>query len=145
MGNTQRSFLAIGYPFWRTFPSPFSFYLKGKTDLSDHTNAVYYLTGPEALSLTDNAQQLSESLGYEVRETPIAIDAMRENLQKAGVEEWQIKGIFAQYAVIASGHAVDVTEEVRRLTGQNPRSFLQFVHDHRENLIGRERDASAAL
>lgn len=109
-----------------------------------HTNAVYYLTGPEALSAKDIAQQLSASLGYEVRELPIAVAAMQENLQRAGVEEWQIKGIFAQYAVIASGHAVDVTEEVKRLTGQNPRTFLQFAHDHREDLTRRERNASAA-
>jgi len=50
---------------------------------------------------------------------------------------WRINAIFAQYSVISCGHAVDVTEEVKRLTGHNPRSFVQFAKDHKELLTRR--------
>ncbi len=110
-----------------------------KTVLTEdtHAHATYYLTGPEALSARDIASQLSASVGYEVRDTPISADDMRTRLQQAGLETWHINALLAQYAVIAGGYAVDVTEEVKRLTGQNPRSFLQFAQDYKEHLTQR--------
>ncbi len=102
-----------------------------------HTNATYYLTGPEALSIKDIAQHLSAGVGYEIRATPISTEDMHNRLQQAGLEEWRINAIFAQYSVIAGNYALDVTEEVKRLTGQNPRSFVQFAQDYKEQLTRR--------
>ncbi len=99
-----------------------------------HANATYYLTGPEALSVKDIASRLSTGIGYEVRATPIPDNDMRKILQEAGLEEWRINAIFAQYSVIAGNYALDVIEEVKRLTGQNPRSFVQFAQDYKEHL-----------
>jgi uncharacterized protein YbjT (DUF2867 family) len=113
--------------------------LVAKTVLTEdnHANATYYLTGPEALSAKDIAARLSVSLGYEVQATPTSTEAMRNRLQQAGLEEWRIDAIFAQYAVIAGGYATDVTEEVKRLSGQAPRSFAQFAHDYKQYLAQR--------
>ncbi len=102
-----------------------------------HANATYYLTGPDALSVKDITQQLSASVGYEVRAIPTSAEDMRKRLQQAGLEEWRMNAILAQYSVIAGSYAVDVTEEVKRLTSQNPRSFVQFAQDYKEHLTRR--------
>lgn len=96
-----------------------------------HDRATYYLTGPEALAVEDIASQLTAALGRVVRPIELTADAMVETLRKAGISAWFIDGMMAQFAVIAGGYTTDVTEEVQRLTGAKPRTFLEFAQASR--------------
>jgi uncharacterized protein YbjT (DUF2867 family) len=107
-----------------------------------HDGATYFLTGPEALAAVDIAAGLSASLDHSVEPVHLTEEDMVQRLRSAGLSEWNVAGLMAQYAVIAGGLAVDVTEEVRRLTGRAPLTFLDFAHDARAALAHRSGQRS---
>lgn len=94
----------------------------------NHNGAMYFITGPEIISYKDAAEKLTKALGYEVKNVAITTDDMRKRLEAVGLEDWRIDSIIAQ-EVVKNGFSVDVTEEVKRLTGQEPISFEQFATD----------------
>lgn len=109
--------------------------LSGEDD--HHEGATYFLTGPEAFSMRQATATLSEILGREVKYTNVPSLALRARLRLAGLPGWFADGIAEQFAnVLAGGHAVDVTEEVARITGHSPRTFADFAKDHRRTLEG---------
>ncbi|MCX6215299.1 SDR family oxidoreductase [Spirosoma sp.] len=99
-----------------------------------HQGAVYFLTGPDSLSLGDIATCLTEVLGHPVRAIQLAVEDMREQLKSASLSDWYINGLIEQYALVAGGYDIDTTEEVKRLTGQPPRTFAQFARDYHQEL-----------
>ncbi len=90
----------------------------------------------------DIAAGLSASLDHSVEPVHLTEEDMVQRLRSAGLSEWNVAGLMAQYAVIAGGLAVDVTEEVRRLTGRAPLTFLDFAHDARAALAHRSGQRS---
>ena len=45
-------------------------------------------------------------------------------------------GLVAQFSNVAAGHHdIDPTFEIMRLTGVAPRSFKDFVRDHRDEFV----------
>lgn len=96
----------------------------------NHIGAMYFLTGAEALTYQEVAERLSKSLGYEVKNIIISSDDFRKRLETVGLEDWRINSIIEQEAVKV-GFSLDVTEEVKRLTGEAPISFEQFAKDYK--------------
>jgi len=101
-------------------------------DVHKHQRATYFLTGPEALSTNDVAGKLTHTLGYPVKSTPATLEDMRKALLHAGLDEWRIDSIIAQFEMVKGAHAVDVTEEVERITGYKPRTFQQFLEEFKD-------------
>jgi uncharacterized protein YbjT (DUF2867 family) len=97
----------------------------------NHNGAMYFLTSPEIISYKDAAEKLTKGLGYEVKNSAISSDDMRKRLEAVGLEAWRIDSIIAQ-EVVKNGFSVDVTGEVKRLTGQTPISFEQFAEDYKK-------------
>ena len=102
---------------------------------SNHDKATYYLTGPESLTLDRVATILSDYLGIEVRAVERTEEEMRKAMQNAGLSAWMIDALIEQYKIGANGGEIDVTEEVKRITGQEPRKFEQFVREHKNNFL----------
>lgn len=102
-----------------------------------HQGAIYYLTGPDSLSVGAIATCLTEVLGHPVREIRLSVAAMREQLASEGLTEWLIDAMIEQDALIAGGYDIDTTEEVKRLTGHSPRTFAQFAQEYRRQLGAR--------
>jgi len=90
---------------------------------ADHAGAVYTLTGPEALSLDEVAARASLVLGREltyVRETvPEAHASRRAGYPDA--EDYLLDAWVSTYTAIADGSCAEVTDDVRRVTGREPR------------------------
>lgn len=90
---------------------------------ADHDGAVYALTGPEALSLNDVAARASLVLGRElayVQETvPEAYASRRAGYPEA--EDYLLDAWVSTYTAIADGSCAEVTDDVRRVTGREPR------------------------
>ncbi|WP_111627906.1 hypothetical protein [Larkinella arboricola] len=104
-----------------------------------HHRATYFLTGPEALSTNDVARKFTKVLGFEVNSVPIAMEDMRNQLVHTGLDEWRIHSFMAQYDMVKGAYGVDVTEDVKRITGQNPRTLEQFIEEFKgEFSRGRE-------
>ncbi len=98
-----------------------------------HKRATYYLNGPEALSMKEVASQISVAIGKKVRYVNLPSFAFRVLLRASGASRWLANGLIEQYAeVVAKNHDHDLGEEVYRLTNHQPRSFLEFAKENKE-------------
>jgi uncharacterized protein YbjT (DUF2867 family) len=98
-----------------------------------HNGAVYYLTGSASLTAKEVASHLTVALQHEVRDLHITEPEMRKALIAAGLSDWYVDALIEQYAAVAGGYEIDVSEEVKRLTGFSPRNFDQFIQDYKEH------------
>jgi uncharacterized protein YbjT (DUF2867 family) len=107
--------------------------LVAKTVLTEdtHNGAIYYLTGPESLTVKDVAAQLTNNLGYEVRDMNVSETDTREALTEAGLSAWYVDALIEQFAIGAKGGEIDVTEEIKRITREWPRTMAQFIRDYK--------------
>jgi uncharacterized protein YbjT (DUF2867 family) len=101
-----------------------------------HYNKIYSLTGPEALTHCELANQLSEALGRPVTYVNTSDDEMLEALLNAGFPEWQAHGLIEDYAHYGRGEAEATTDTVQQVTGHPPHPFEDFVRDYAEVFKG---------
>lgn len=91
------------------------------------------LTGPEALTHAEMAQQLGNVIGRPVQ----FIDATPEDFGAAlgdALPPWQIDGLLEDYAHYARGEASIVSQDVRKVLGRDPIDFARFATDHSSDL-----------
>lgn len=96
-------------------------------DPDPNVDAVYELTGPEAITMTEAASRLSAALKRPfsfVDQTEEQAYASRRGLS---AEQWQLDAWVSTYTAIRDGTADQVTDDVRRLTGHAPRTLEQAV------------------
>lgn len=94
-----------------------------------HNGKTYTLTGPEALTHSQIAEQLSVALHKPVRFQDVPPEAMREALRSVGFPDWQAEGLVEDYAHYSRNEAVLVTNTVSEVTGQAARTFQAFAHE----------------
>ncbi|MBB5699154.1 NAD(P)H-binding protein [Sphingomonas yantingensis] len=101
-----------------------------------HDAATYHLTGPEALTMKQIATALTAARGKPVRYLDLPTPLYRASMKLAGVDRWLRRGLVAQYAdVVAKGHDIAVTHEVRRITGRAPKPFATWAAEHRDRFL----------
>lgn len=102
-----------------------------------HAGAAYVLTGPAALSYGDIAQTFARVLRRPVRWIEVGLDEARDSMLDAGLPAELAVGfteILARYR--EGGVTAQVSPAVEQILGRPPRSFEQFVHDHRHVFAG---------
>ena len=95
-------------------------------------NAYYALTGPEGLTLTQVAEQISAVRGEEVTYTAVAEERFMDDLKGAGVPEWNMNMLVSLTRVVKLGMMGNVTQAVKYLTESPARSFADFTVENRE-------------
>jgi uncharacterized protein YbjT (DUF2867 family) len=95
-----------------------------------HVGKTYDLTGPEALTHTEIAGCLSETIGRPITYHDIPPEAMRQGLLGFGMPTWQADGLVEDYDHYRRGEAATVTTTVRDVTGHDPRTFASFAREH---------------
>ncbi len=95
-----------------------------------HDGRSYELTGPEAITFDDVAEQLSSVLGRSVGFVPVPDDAALAQLVGAGAPEWFATNLVTQFGLLRSGTQAEARDVVRVLTGREPRSVAEFLRDH---------------
>lgn len=100
-----------------------------------HHRAMYFLTGPESLTVDQVAALLSNNLGIQVKEQRVSEAEMREMLRYSGMSAWYQDALIAQFRIGASGGEIDVTEEIQRITGSAPRNLATFAADYKNQLL----------
>jgi len=93
---------------------------------SEHDGHAYTLTGPELLSVPDQAACLAGVLGRPVGTVDVPIRVYREQLRAAGSDPSFADGV---EFVRGGGNAV-LTADVERVTGRPPRAFREWIVDH---------------
>ncbi len=92
-----------------------------------HNGEVYEVTGPELLTYTDVAQQLSDAAGREIRYMPVTTEEFFAGMEQAGVPAEYGDLLRYLFEITSSGVNAHVTDGVQRALGRPPRSFREFA------------------
>ena len=96
---------------------------------SGHDGRIYNLTGPEALTHAELAQQLTSATGRTIAFKDVSEEQMADGLRQAGMPAWQVDGLLEDYAHYRRGEAAAVCPGVLDATGKAPRHFSAFASD----------------
>ncbi|CCH54828.1 NAD(P)H azoreductase [Fibrisoma limi BUZ 3] len=96
----------------------------------DHDGKTYTITGPDALTHAEMADQLADALGKPVAFVDVPPAAMRQALAAAGFPDWQTDGLLEDYAHYSRNEASAVLPDVQEVTGKAARTFADFARDY---------------
>lgn len=95
-----------------------------------HFNRIYTLTGPEALSFYEIADQLGEALGRPVEYLDPSAEEYATALRNAGMPEIAVDLAVTLYGVyIKQGYLAAVTPDVAAVLGREPIRFRQYARE----------------
>lgn len=95
-----------------------------------HGGVAYELSGPEALTHGEAADELSRAAGRAIRYVDLSDEAFRETMSAIGMPTASIDDVVGLCRVYRAGGAARVTPHVEALTGRAPRSFRDFAREH---------------
>ncbi|WP_329065741.1 NmrA family NAD(P)-binding protein [Amycolatopsis sp. NBC_01480] len=95
-----------------------------------HAGRTYWLTGPDLITYTDVAKELSATLGHAIEYRRLRPDEHRAAMIRAGVPEAVATSNAQAFGLIADGDAAWLTSDVATLTGIAPRSLRTFITEH---------------
>jgi uncharacterized protein YbjT (DUF2867 family) len=98
-----------------------------------HDGRTYDVTGPEAISLREAAEELSRVTGREVVYHPETIEEAYESRSSYGAPEWEVEGWVTSYAAIAADEMDVVSNTVGELTGRAPLGLAEFLRRYPES------------
>ena len=103
-----------------------------------HAGQIYELTGPEAITLAETAEILSEVSGTPVRYEEETVEEARAS--RAYAEDWEIDGWVGTYVAIATGEVGVTSHTVEHLTGRRPWSLRELLHAEPEHIAPLTKD-----
>jgi uncharacterized protein YbjT (DUF2867 family) len=97
------------------------------TDPVRHDKRTYWLTGPELVTYSDVAAELSDILGRPIEYRRITSSEHLDAMIRAGVPSAVATSNAQAFGLIASGDAAWLTGEVEAITGTPPRSLRDYL------------------
>lgn len=97
-----------------------------------HVGETYTLTGPEAITMHEAADALSEALDRDVDYVSVPDEAAQQAMVDMGMHEWVAQGYIELFEGFRAGFADHATDDVATLKGEPARSIEQFAHDFAE-------------
>jgi NAD(P)H dehydrogenase (quinone) len=92
-----------------------------------HNRQTYDLTGPEAITMSDAAEELSRASGVPIRYEPETLTEAYASRAHYGAPDWEVEGWVTNYAAIAAGELAEPTDHVERLAGHPPMSLAEYL------------------
>jgi uncharacterized protein YbjT (DUF2867 family) len=92
-----------------------------------HASKVYTLTGPELLSVHDQAAILAAALGRDVEVSDTPPDEARRLMLASGMDRDAVEAMSHGMSYVRGGHNAVVTDDVTRLLGRPPTTFATWV------------------
>ena len=92
-----------------------------------HIGALYELTGPRLLTLTQVATELGAALGREVRYRPLSAHDYARELTGHGLPREEAVPVAELIAEVLDGRNAYVTDGVQRALGRPPRDFGDYA------------------
>ena len=100
-----------------------------------HDRKTYALTGPEALSIGEQVDILSEALGRRIEYVPITDEVARKGMEKAGMPALLIDALIPFATFIRSGKAAEVLPTVEEVTGRPALTFRDWACENAEAFV----------
>jgi NAD(P)H dehydrogenase (quinone) len=98
-----------------------------------HDGRTYDVTGPEAITLHQVAEELSRFTGRPVTYHAETLEEAYASRASYGAPEWEVEGWVTSYVAIATGEMNVVIDTVSRLTGHAPMTLADFLRQHPES------------
>jgi NAD(P)H dehydrogenase (quinone) len=98
-----------------------------------HDGVAYDITGPEALTLTEVAEQLTAASGRAVTFHNETEDEAYASRARYNAPAFEVEGWVTSYQSIGVGEMAQVSDDVERVTGRPPRTFAEFLAAHPES------------
>lgn len=95
---------------------------------------AYDVTGGEAITLGEAAEQMARITGKPIRFHDETLDEAYESRRGFGAPRWEVTAWISSYVAIASGEFAGVTDAVARMAGHEPVRLAEFVEAHPESL-----------
>ncbi|MFF2013734.1 NAD(P)H-binding protein [Streptomyces sp. NPDC058195] len=95
-----------------------------------HDGRSYDLTGPEAFTLAEAAQELSRASGRTVTYVPETREEAYASRAHYGAQDWEVAGWVTSYEAIAAGEMATVSDAVPQLTGHPATGLADFLRRH---------------
>lgn len=99
-----------------------------------HEGKAYTLSGPEALTYAEMASELSQVLGRSVRHISLSPADLKSGFLAAGIPEETAEWLLDLDRYYREGHASRITDDIRQVTGRDPRRFAQYARDFAASL-----------
>lgn len=98
-------------------------------------NQCYELTGPESLTMKDCSNVLGQVLNKKVRyfSPPYWLASLM--MRRQGVSQWDIRMRKQLFRMIKSGGEEKLTDWVKRITGKDPYSLVDFVKAYQASFL----------
>jgi NAD(P)H dehydrogenase (quinone) len=94
---------------------------------ADHDGEAYDLTGPEAFTLGEAAEEMSRAWGRKIEFVDETLDEARASRAVYGAPDWEVEAWISSYVAIAQGELEQVSDCVERLTGHAPTSLRDWL------------------
>ena len=95
-----------------------------------HAGRTYDLTGPEALTMAEVAEQLTAFAGRPVTYHAETLEEAYASRAHYGAPDWEVAGWVTTYAAIANGDLEAVSGDVAAVAGHPPMSLADFLRDN---------------
>jgi uncharacterized protein YbjT (DUF2867 family) len=99
----------------------------GVLTTAGHDGRAYDVTGPEAFTLAEAADELSRAWGRPIAYEAETLEEARASRAGSGAEDWEIEGWVTSYAAIANGDLERVSDAVQRIAGHAPISLAELL------------------
>lgn len=100
-----------------------------------HEGHVYSLTGPEAVTFSEVAAELSDVLGRPIAYVDLPEEAAMEGLKAAGLPDWVVSNLITLFQIFREDEP-RISDDVRKLTGREPRRLGDFLRNHKAAFEG---------
>ncbi|MGY5029709.1 NAD(P)H-binding protein [Streptomyces sp. 900116325] len=95
-----------------------------------HDGVTYDLTGPEAFTLAEAAEELGRATGRTITYHPETREEAYASRAQYGAEDWEVAGWVTSYEAIAAGEMSTVSDAVTRLTGRPAKSLAAYLSEN---------------
>ena len=94
-----------------------------------HATQIYTLTGPEALTYDEIAEELSSALGRSIRHVSLPAADLKAGMLAEGIPEPIAARMLDLERYFREDRASATTDDVRRVLGRQPKRFANYVRD----------------
>ena len=96
-------------------------------DPARHDGRGYDMTGPEALTLAEIAQELSRVAGRPISYQEETVEEAYASRASYGAPDWEVDGWVSTYTAIANGDLERVSADLEALAGHPPMRLADFL------------------
>lgn len=94
-----------------------------------HAGKTYTLTGPEALTYDELANELSKVLGFSISHISLSPSDLKLGMLTEGISEAIADRMLDLERYFSENQASHITNDIKQVTGRDPKRFAQFARD----------------